>query len=62
LRIYYGDVDEVIPQAVATTTALNHQLLSGKTEAILNGPQADHRGNYVLSLFKIKPWFDEFLK
>jgi len=62
LRIYYGDVDEVIPQAIAKATAMNQQLQGAKTEAFLNGPQADHRGNYVLSLFKIKPWFDEFLK
>jgi hypothetical protein len=41
---------------------MNQQQQGAKTEAFLNGPQADHRGNYVLSLFKIKPWFDEFLK
>lgn len=62
LRIYYGDADEVIPQSIAAQTGVNQQLLGGKTEAIMTGPQADHRGNYVLALLKIKPWFDEFLK
>lgn len=62
LRIYYGDADEVIPPAIATTTADAQQLLGAPTEAIKNGPHADHRGNYVLSLLKLKPWFDEFLK
>jgi hypothetical protein len=62
LRIYYGDAGEVIPPSIATTTADAQQLLGGPTEAIMKGPQADHRGNYVFSLLKLKPWFDEFLK
>jgi len=62
LRIYYGDADEAIPQSIPQSTAQAHQLLGANTVAILNGPRADHRGNYVMSLLKIKPWFDELVK
>lgn len=62
LRIYYGDADEAIPQSIPQSTAQAHQLLGANTVAIMNGPKADHRGNYVLSLLKIKPWFDELIK
>ena len=62
LRMYYGEVDNIIPVFLATLPAAYQNQLGCNTIAISAGATADHRAGYVYSLIHVKPWFDEFLK
>jgi pimeloyl-ACP methyl ester carboxylesterase len=63
LRSYYGEKDEAIPVELAKL-AVEYQQSMGKKngEAILAGPNADHRATYIKALYEAKPWFDGFIK
>ncbi len=62
LRMYYGEVDNIVPIFLATLPAAYQNQLGCNTIAISAGATADHRAGYVYSLIHVKPWFDEFLK
>jgi hypothetical protein len=63
LKMFYGDMDEVVAIYIATLPAAYHKLLGvNTTVAESAGPLADHRATYVTSVIRLKPWFDGFLK
>ena len=60
LRIYYGDVDEVIPEYISKLPVDYQQLMGGaEVTAIPSGKYADHRGNFVYAVKHQKQWFDQ---
>ncbi|MEI6172418.1 MAG: prolyl oligopeptidase family serine peptidase [Bacteroidota bacterium] len=62
LRMYYGEVDVIIPLYFSTLPAAYQNQLGCNTMAISAGAIADHSAAYVYSIIHAKPWFDEFLK
>jgi hypothetical protein len=62
IRMYYGDVDAIIPVYISKLPAEYQSQFGSNTIAISAGATADHRSAYVYSLIHVKPWFDDFLK
>jgi hypothetical protein len=60
LRIYYGDVDEVVPEYISKLPVDYQQLMGGaEVTATPSGKYADHRGNFVYAVKHQKQWFDQ---
>ena len=63
LRIYYGEVDEVVPPAIAMLPAAYQKTVGGaQTTAIeVEGKLATHRGTFVHAVAEQAKWFDELI-
>jgi pimeloyl-ACP methyl ester carboxylesterase len=62
VHTYYGDIDEVVPEAIATLPVGYEQIMGGATvTAVASGSEGDHRGNFVFALADQKKWFDALL-
>lgn len=63
LRTYYGEIDEVTPEHIATLP-VGFQKATGGAETVgLNaGAKANHRGTFVHAVADQKKWFDELLE
>jgi len=62
LRVYYGEVDEVIPPELAKLPELAAKLFGSQTKSISAGAKADHRGAYIFSLLEAAEWYQELMK
>ncbi len=63
LHTYYGDIDEVVPEYIATLPAGYQQIMGGaKVTSVASGSKANHRGNFVYAVAHQKKWFDEYLE
>jgi pimeloyl-ACP methyl ester carboxylesterase len=63
LHTYYGNIDELIPEAIATLPVTYQKTMGGaKVTAIAAGDEANHRGTFLYAVADQKKWFDTFLK
>ncbi len=59
MRCYYGDIDEVVPVAIAKLPELLHTLMgAGPTTSVPAGAKADHRGTFLFEVEDAGKWFD----
>ena len=62
LKVYYGELDEVIPTEIAKLPEIAAKLFGTQTKSISAGARADHRGAYVFSLLETVDWHRELMK
>lgn len=63
LKMYYGELDEVVPIYIAQLPAAYHKLLGiNSTAAVEAWAKSDHRATYLYSVIHVKAWYDSFLK
>ena len=60
MRNYYGEVDEVVPVAIAKLPEQLHALMgAGPTTSVPAGAKANHRGTFLFEVAQAGLWFDE---
>ena len=63
LYTYYGEIDEVVPEYIATIPVGYQQIMGGATVTSFNaGSEANHRGTFIYGAAHQKKWFDSLLK
>lgn len=63
LQTYFGDIDEVVPEYIASLPVNYQKIMGGATAtAIPAGAKADHRGTFMYAVAHQKKWFDELLE
>jgi pimeloyl-ACP methyl ester carboxylesterase len=63
LHCYYGEMDEVVPPAIAELPISYQKVMNGsETMGVeVMGSKASHRGTFLQALADEKKWFDSFL-
>ena len=63
MHCYYGEVDEIVPPAIAELPIGYQEIMNGAetTGVEIKGSKANHRGTFLQALSDEKTWFDSFL-